>query len=167
GAAPILARRYAGHVERLRLSAPFVGHLILLDDLGRYFRTLSTLLDGGTPLARAMPLARQTLSHLSLQNEFEAVEGAVRTGEPLGAALVKKSRVPRELLSFIEIGEETGELGRMAGEAASIAETKVRTTVRNAMVLLAPVLTAVMGLLTAGVIAAVMSGVLSLNEAIY
>ncbi|MEQ8936431.1 MAG: type II secretion system F family protein [Amphiplicatus sp.] len=92
---------------------------------------------------------------------------SVRTGERLGAVLARARFIPKELVSFIEIGDETGALGPMAAQAARLAETRVKTAVKSAMVLLAPVLTALMGLLTAGVIAAVMSGVLSLNEAVY
>lgn len=164
---PFLMRRYAGAIERFVLATPLVGGLLLLDDMARFVRTLSTLLDGGMPIVRAMPLARETLNYAALRTSFESAERDVRTGERLAPALARRTRMPRELLGFIEIGEETGELAAMAAQAASVAETKVRSTVRNIMVLAAPALTAAMGLLTAGVIAAVMSGVLSLNDAIY
>jgi type II secretory pathway component PulF len=160
-------RRFARPIERALLATPVVGRLVSIDEMGRYLRTLATLLDGGMPIARAMPLARETLSSHALRASFEFAEQAVRTGERLAPALARHTRMPRELLSFVEIGEETGDLAAMAAQAASIAENRVRSTVRNVMVLAAPLLTALMGLLTAGVIAAVMSGVLSLNDAVY
>lgn len=161
-----LARRYARRFELARIKAPIAGKALLYAEFGVYLRTLATLLGGGAPLARAMPLARQTLSLSHLQTDLDIAERAVRTGERLAPALKRLTTCPRELLSFIEIGEETGDLARLAAEAATRAETQVRQAIRRFMMLLAPVLTALMGLLTAGVIAAVMTGVLSLNETI-
>jgi type II secretory pathway component PulF len=69
--------------------------------------------------------------------------------------------------SFLEVGEETGTLGSMAEQAARYSEARVNSALKRFMALLSPVLTAIMGLVTAGVIAAVMSGVLSLNDAVY
>lgn len=114
-----------------------------------------------------MRLAKGTLSLSILQGEVEEVDQAVRTGERLAPALKRLTSCPSELISFIEIGEETGELARLTAQAARHAETQTRQTVKRFMALLAPVLTALMGLLTAGVIASVMTGVLSLNETIY
>lgn len=162
-----LARRSPEALEQLRLRAPVAGRLLRLGEFGLFFRALSTLMLGGAPISRAMPLAQQSISLVALRNELTAVESALRVGERLAPALRRHSSCPCSLISFIEIGEESGELGRMAAAAAERAEADVRTAVRRAMMLLAPILTALMGVLTAGVIGAVMSGVLSLNDAIY
>lgn len=165
--ARFLARRYSLRFERARLDIPIAGKVLLYAEYGAFLRTLATLLDGGAPIARSMPLARQTLSLSILKRQLEDAENAVRVGERLAPALRRLSSCPKELISFIEIGEETGELARLAGQAAMRAETRVRQSIKRFMALLAPILTALMGLLTAGVIASVMTGVLSLNETIY
>jgi len=163
----LASRRYATSIERARLAAPIAGRILRYADYGAFLRTLATLLDGGAPIARAMPLARQGMSLKILQAEIEEAESAVRVGERLAPALKKRASCPADLISFLEIGEETGELARLTAQAASRAEAFVGSSIRRFMTLLAPVLTALMGLLTAGVIAAVMTGVLSLNETIY
>jgi type II secretory pathway component PulF len=163
----LVSRRYAASIERARLAAPIAGRILRYADYGAFLRTLATLLDGGAPIARAMPIARQGMSLKILQTEIEEAESAVRVGERLATALKKRTSCPADLVSFLEIGEETGELARLTAQAASRAEALVASSIRRCMTLLAPVLTALMGLLTAGVVAAVMTGVLSLNETIY
>lgn len=160
-------KRNAKAFERARLSLPFAGRFIRDAEYGAYLRTLSTLLAGGSDIAKAMPLAKGSISLSILRDEVEKVEQAVRTGERLAPTLKRLTTCPKELVSYIEIGEETGELARLTAQAAHHAETQTRQTVRRFMALLAPLLTALMGLLTAGVIASVMTGVLSLNETIY
>lgn len=163
----LASKRYAAAIERMRLAAPIAGRILRYADYGAFLRTLATLLDGGAPIARAMPLARQGMSFKILQAEIDEAESAVRVGERLAPALRKRTSCPADLVSFLEIGEETGELARLTAQAASRAEALVGSSIRRFMTLLAPALTALMGLLTAGVIAAVMTGVLSLNETIY
>ncbi len=162
-----LSRRHAALFEHALLRAPIVGKYLRYADYGAFLRTLATLLGGGAPIARAMPLARQGMSLKALQEEARSAEDDVRVGVQLTAAMKKRTTCCAELISFIEIGEETGNLAHLAAQAASRAEAYVSSAIRRFMALLAPALTALMGLLTAGVIAAVMTGVLSLNETIY
>lgn len=166
-AANIVSKRFPQSLERLQLTAPIVGGYTLNREFGAYFRMLSTLLAGGADLAKSMQLAKQTMSLSVLREQVELVENAVRTGERLAPSLSRLTSCPADLVSLTEIGEETGELARLTGQAASRAEDLVRRTLRRYMALLAPILTAFIGLLTAGVIASVMTGVLSLNDSIY
>jgi type II secretory pathway component PulF len=166
-AARFAARRYSRRWEELNLSLPVAGAVFRNAEYGAYFGTLAAFIGGGAPLARAMPLAREAMSFGLLRTEVEEAERSVRVGERLSRSLRAAVFCPRELISFVEIGEETGELAAMAAQAASRAESLVRSFVQRSMALLAPAMTALLGLLTAGVIAAVMTGVMSLNEAIY
>ncbi len=159
--------RYQAEFDNLLLAMPYFGRMRRDSELGRYCRALSTLLEGGTALSDAMPLAAETVHHASIRDQLSKTEQAVRTGDKLSAALARYASPSKEMTSFLEVGDEIGELGSMAAQAAKFAEQRTRTAIRQFMALLGPVLTAIMGLLTAGVIAAVMSGVLSLNDAIY
>jgi len=159
--------RYHTEFENFLLGFPYIGRMRRDSELGRYCRALSTLLAGGTALSDAMPLASETVRHASIRDELSKTENAVRTGDKLSTALARLAAPSKEMTSFLEVGDETGQLGPMAAQAAKFAEERTRTAIKQFMSLLGPVLTAIMGLLTAGVIAAVMSGVLSLNDAIY
>lgn len=162
----IISRRHAARVERARLATPVLGKFSRYADYGAFLRTLSTLLDGGAPIARAMPLARQGMALGVLREEAERAEADVRVGARLASAMKTRTTCPPDLVSIIEIGEETGELARLAAQGASRAEEYANSSIRRFLALLAPALTALMGLMTAGVIAAVMTGVLSLNETV-
>ena len=163
----IVRRRYVLQLEGAFLAAPYLGRLRRDHEIGRYCRSLAAMLKGGMPLAEAMPLAAQAVQLKAIRQELAQVETAVRTGEKLFAALAKHASPAKEVTSFLEVGEETGTLASMAEQAARFSEACVNTALKRFMALLSPLLTAIMGLVTAGVIAAVMSGVLSLNDAVY
>ncbi len=162
-----LRSHYQTAIENALLNIPYLGRMRRDSEIGRYCRAVSTLLAGGTALSDAMPLAAETVQNDSIRNDLSKTEHAVRTGDKLSAALARFAAPSTEMTSFLEVGDETGELAAMAAQAAKFTEERTRVATKRFMALLGPVLTAIMGLLTAGVIAAVMSGVLSLNDAIY
>lgn len=162
-----LAGRHPALVNRFMDTLPFVGALSCRAKTARYFRTLSALLLGGAPLSSALSLARATISDGSLRRSFDAAEAEVRAGEPIGTAMARHAEISSDVISYLRIGEETGQLGKMSGHAAIHLETDFRRAVKQLMTILSPALTAMMGLLTAGVIGAIMIGVLSLNDALY
>lgn len=161
------AARYNSQLEKAHLATPIIGRLRRDHEMGRYYRSLATMLNGGMALADAMPLATETVQLQAIRSDLARVENDVRGGDRLSAAITRNVRAQREATSFLEVGDETGTLAAMTTQAANFAEARVKAALKKFTALLSPVLTAIMGLVTAGVIAAVMSGVLSLNDAVY
>lgn len=165
--AQAFARRYQSRAEAFLLAAPVVGALARKLETARYCRSLGELLCGGMPLARAMPIARAAISNGRIRRSAGEIEKEVRNGAPLSRAAREAGGFHGEVVSFFELGEETGDLGVMTAKAADYLEQQITTGLKRFAALSGPVMTAIMGLLTAGVIAAVMAGVLSLNDTVY
>lgn len=161
------AARYQPQLETAMLTVPVVGRWRRDYEIGRYCRSLATMLSGGMALSDAMPLAADTVQLSAIRSQLINVEAAVRTGQSLSIALAHYAAPAKEVISFLEVGDETGTLAAMSREAAHFSEERINSNIKRFMALLSPALTAIMGLVTAGVIAAVMSGVLSLNDAVY
>ncbi|MEQ8936430.1 MAG: hypothetical protein RIE56_11640, partial [Amphiplicatus sp.] len=66
-----VAKRNPRLMERSALGLPFAGTLLQTREAGAFFRTLATLLTGGMPLARAMPLAFATVRFAEMRGELE------------------------------------------------------------------------------------------------
>jgi general secretion pathway protein F len=91
----------------------------------------------------------------------------MRDGAGPGDAFEKTGALPASMLDLVKLGERTGGLALLLNRAAQLYETEARRTVRRGADLLAPALIAVLGVVMAGLIGSVMSGVLSLNEVVY
>ena len=167
GAAKMAMRRYRRRVEAAVLQVPVIGSLAGKIETARYCRSLGELLCGGMPLARAMPIARAAISNGKISDLASVIENDVRNGTPLSKAVDKAGGLHKESISFFELGEETGNLGVMTSKAADYFEQHITVVLKRFAALSGPIMTAIMGLMTAGVIAAVMAGVLSLNETVY
>jgi general secretion pathway protein F len=153
--------------DQIALSIPIAGPLLQKIETARYARSLGELLSGGMPLARAMPIAQSAVTNSSITDGLEEIEIQVKNGAPLSIAAAASPCLASDILTFFELGEETGDLGRMITKGASYIEEEVTNFLKRFATLSGPIMTAMMGLMTAGVIAAVMTGVLSLNDTVY
>lgn len=163
----VLVKRNAAIIEIILLRFPIIGRFLLMRESGAYCRSLSALLAGGMPLARAMPLARGAVSLSTISDRLEQVEISVNAGAMLADSLQSYNAMDERSQIMIALGEEAGELAVMCNKAANQADQFAAVTLSRFANLLSPLMTLLMGLITAGVIAAVMSGVLSLNEVVY
>ncbi len=136
-------------------------------DASRYARVLALLLENGRTLARAEPTARGLVASPDRRARLERAATAMRDGASPAAALKAEAALPDDMVDFFDLGERTGELAKLLNRAAQLYDLRSRRAVKQAVVLLGPALIAVLGVITAGFIAAVMSGVLSLNEVVY
>ncbi len=68
------------------------------------------------------------------------------------------------MVEFAAVGEETGRVGAMMGEVAAILENDVETRLDRLSTLVAPAATLVLGMLVAGLMAGVVSGILAVND---
>ena len=67
-------------------------------------------------------------------------------------------------MHLVRVGEETGSLDSMLLKVADIYDREVQVAVKRMISLLVPMLTIGLGLVIAGIIASVLTALLSLNE---
>lgn len=133
-------------------------------DTARLLRTLSTLLANGVQIGSAMRIARATLANTRLRQALGDAAQRIKAGESASAALDAVGVFPAQAVQLARVGEETGRLEDLLMEAAVILENESETGLARLLALLVPALTIGMGLLIAGLISAVLVGLLSVND---
>jgi general secretion pathway protein F len=71
---------------------------------------------------------------------------------------------PRIAIEFVAVGEETGRISPMLQEAAEIFERDVETRLERLSSLLLPAVTILLGLIVAGIMSGVVSGIFAAND---
>jgi general secretion pathway protein F len=133
-------------------------------DTARLLRTLSTLLANGVQIGNAMRIARATLSNTCLRKGLDEAAQRIKAGESASSALNAAAVFPPQAVQLARVGEETGRLEELLGEAAAILEEESGAKLERLLTLLVPTLTIGMGLLIAGLIGSVLIGLLSVND---
>lgn len=130
----------------------------------QFGRNVGMLLAGGMPLNRALETAQSAVANVHLKQQLSSAIELVRQGKPLKAALEASEVLPRILIEFAGVGEETGRLAPMLDQAADILDREVQTRLDRLSALLLPAVTIVLGLLVAAIMSGVVSGIMAANE---
>ncbi len=152
--------------DQLWLKAPLVGELIIKTELARFTHTLGTMIAHGVPVVRSLDIVRAGMRNRALQAcVAEATQGLQR-GQGLSVPLSEGGIFPALAINLIRIGEESGRLEEMLMRLADVYEREVRMTVQRLLGLLEPVLIVGFGVVIAGIMLAVLSAVLGVNQSV-
>jgi general secretion pathway protein F len=151
-------------LDRLKCSLPVVGKLIKAREAGGFARALGTLLGARVPLMFAMHTARALVTNRHLNALYENAINRVPEGTPLHRAFDGTGLLPATSLRLMAVGEESGQLGAMLMQVATVIEADLQRHIERMVGLLTPILTLVVGGSIGGLIMHVMSAVLSINN---
>ena len=150
--------------DRLKSSLPVIGKLIRAREAGGFARALGTLLGAKVPLMSAMQTARALVINRHLNALYQHAIGRVPEGMALHRAFDGAGLLPASSLRLIAVGEESGQLGTMLIQVASVTEADLQRQIERMVGLLTPLLTLAVGGSIGALIMHVMSAVLSINN---
>ncbi|WP_445504911.1 type II secretion system F family protein [Microvirga sp. G4-2] len=162
----VIARTEIGRLSlhRLLLQMPLIGALIQAVETGRFARSFSALLKGGVSVPIAMPLAVKTISSLAIRLKLERAYDGILTGTSIGDAIAKVAILPRDAIGLIRMGERTGQLDLALERTAMLYEGRATRRLKALTTLMTPSLTIAFGLVAGGIIYAMLSAILSIND---
>ena len=149
--------------DRLVLRLPLVGFLLREALAARFTRTLGTLLGNGVALVPAMAIVQNVIGNRAATLAIATAADAARRGKGLAAGLAAAGLMPERTVQLLRLGEETGQLGRMALRAAAIHEERARLGVQQLVSLLVPAITIVMGGAIGFIVASLLLAMLGLD----
>jgi general secretion pathway protein F len=150
--------------DRILLRLPVFGSLLREVLAARFTRVLGTLLVNGVSLITALGVVRDALGNLAAVAAVEQATSSARGGGGLAQPLSEARIFPPRTIHLLRLGEENAQLGPMGLRAAEIHEERTRLATQRMVALLVPAITILMGLAVAGIVASLMTAMLSLND---
>jgi general secretion pathway protein F len=151
-------------LDRLKFSLPVVGKLIQIREAAGFSRALGTLLSARVPLMSAMQTARALVTNRHLNALYRQAIERVPEGTPLHQALGGIGLLPPTSQRLVAVGEESGQLGPMLIQVATVLEGDLQQQIERMVGLVTPILTLAIGGSIGGLIMQVMTAVLSIND---
>ncbi len=149
--------------DRTKLTLPIFGRLIRTIAIGRFARTLATLLKSGVPLLAAMDIVKNIVGNVRLAEVIEQSRQAIQEGESIAAPLKRSGEFPPLVHHMVAIGERSGSLEEMLGNVADAYEDQVETTVAALTSLMEPIMIVVMGAVVTFIVFSVLMPILQIN----
>ena len=151
-------------LDRLLLRLPLAGSLLRETLAARLTRTLGSLLQNGVPLITALGIVKDALGNLAAAAAVESAAVGAKGGAGLARPLAAAGVFPARTIHLLQLGEEAAQLSAMALKAADIHDEQARLKMQRLVALAVPAITIAMGLAVAGIVSALLTAMLSLND---
>jgi general secretion pathway protein F len=149
--------------DRFKLEVPIFGELVRMLSLGRFAKTLATLLSSGVPLLTALDIVKNIVNNSLLAKVIEDARDAIREGESIAAPLKRSGQFPPLVHHMIAIGERSGQLEEMLQNVAKSYEAQVEMRVAALTSLLEPIMIVLMGGSVAFIVFSILMPIMQLN----
>jgi type II secretory pathway component PulF len=153
--------------DKIKLRLPLIGSVFHSAALGRFARTLGTLVKSGVSLLPALKIVENTIGNRVLAAQIARVADETRGGDSLAAPLRKLGICPRTVVQMIDVGEESGKLDEMLLKVADIEERHMRARTKTLVSLLGPILILAIGALVGFMVIAILLPIFKMSRAIH
>jgi type II secretory pathway component PulF len=165
GVVPRFRRGFRRLLEAVALS-PLAGGVLRDVIYSGLARRLSIGLAAGSPLLAAYFVAVNAISVGKVRTELLSRQPALRDGKQLSDLLAEVAFTPPLLVRLIRVGETSGRLPSLLGEAAESLSMRAQDRIERTLAVMTPLLIVLIGALVALVVISVFQGLLAITDAV-
>lgn len=160
----LIAKTHVGAywVDKFKLNMPIFGPLVKKTAIGRFTRTLGTLMSSGVPVLQALNIVRDTAGNEVLARAVASVHDAVKEGENMAPPIEATKVFPPMVISMVQVGEETGELPEMLMKIADNYDDEVDNAVAGLTSVIEPLLIVFLALVVGTIVIALFLPLISI-----
>jgi type IV pilus assembly protein PilC len=126
--------------DMFKLKVPVMGPVVSKVAIGRFTRTLGTLVSSGVPILQALTIVKETAGNVIISGAISSVHESVKEGETITAPLEASGVFPPMVVSMVDVGEQTGALPEMLLRIADNYDEEVDNAVSAMTSLLEPIM---------------------------
>jgi type IV pilus assembly protein PilC len=153
-------------VDLAKTKIPIIGMIITKSSVGRFTRTLGTLISAGVPILDAINITKETAGNEVFARALMKVHDAIREGESMADPLRATKVCDAIVVNMIDVGEETGDLDKMLLKVADNYDNDVDVLVSSLISILEPVMVVVLGVIVGFIVIALFMPMITLINGI-
>jgi len=133
-------------LDRVYLKLPILGRLIQKINSARFARTLSSLVNSGVAIVKALQIVAGTLGNIHFKEALLTSAEQVQKGKSLSSILSNYGELyPPMVAQMVQVGEQTGSLSEILENLADFYEEEVDNTTKNLSSIIEPVIMVIIG----------------------
>src|SRR5579884_134245 len=140
------------YFDKMLLHLPVVGGLLRKIAVGRFTRTLGTLITSGVPILEGLSITAKTSGNAVLEDALMKVRKAVEEGRTIVDPLKECGVFPNMVTQMIGVGEATGAMDAMLQKIADFYEDEVDAATKDMLTLLEPIMIGFLGIMVGGIV---------------
>ena len=134
------------------LYLPVLGSLLRKIAVGRFTRTLGTLITSGVPILEGLTITAKTSGNAVLEEALMKVRKAIEEGRTIVDPLRECGVFPSMVTQMIGVGEATGAMDSMLQKIADFYEEEVDAATKDMLAMLEPLIIAMLGVSVGGIV---------------
>ena len=138
--------------DKMLLNLPVVGGLLRKIAVGRFTRTLGTLITSGVPILDGLTITAKTSGNAVLEEALLKVRKAIEEGRTIVDPLRECGVFPNMVTQMIGVGEATGAMDSMLQKIADFYEEEVDAATKDMLAMLEPVIIGILGISVGGIV---------------
>ena len=138
--------------DKAMLNIPIIGGLLRKIAVGRFTRTLGTLITSGVPILEGLTITARTSGNAVLEEALMKVRKAIEEGRTIVDPLRECGVFPNMVTQMIGVGEATGAMDSMLQKIADFYEEEVDAATKDMLAMLEPVIIGILGLSVGGIV---------------
>src|ERR1700751_2263713 len=138
--------------DKLMLNIPVIGGLLRKIAVGRFTRTLGTLITSGVPILEGLSITARTSGNAVLEEALMKVRKAIEEGRTIVDPLRECGVFPSMVTQMIGVGEATGAMDNMLQKIADFYEDDVDTATKDMLAMLEPIIIGILGVAVGGIV---------------
>lgn len=152
--------------DRMLLKIPVIGMIMKKSAVARFARTLSIVSSAGVPMVEGLVTVANATGNTIYQDAVMRVSEQVATGQRMARAMDETNVFPAIVTQMIGIGEESGEIDKMASKVAEFYEMEVDTLVDGLSQLIEPMIMMVLGVVVGTLVIAMYLPIFNLGNVV-
>jgi type IV pilus assembly protein PilC len=140
------------YFDKMLLNLPVVGGLLRKIAVGRFTRTLGTLITSGVPILEGLSITARTSGNAVLEEALMKVRKAIEEGRTIVDPLRECGVFPNMVTQMIGVGEATGAMDSMLQKIADFYEDEVDAATKDMLAMLEPVIIGILGVSIGGIV---------------
>jgi len=140
------------YFDKTLLYLPVVGPLLRKIAVGRFTRTLGTLITSGVPILEGLAITARTSGNAVLEEALMKVRKAIEEGRTIVDPLRECGVFPNMVTQMIGVGEATGAMDSMLQKIADFYEEEVDAATKDMLAMLEPVIIGMLGVTIGGIV---------------
>jgi type IV pilus assembly protein PilC len=151
--------------DRLMLSIPFFGPLMLNRMCAQISQALALLLEGGITVVHALSIITSLVDNMVLREVLIQVKQDVEAGMQVSEALTRNAKgyLGTDAIALVRVGETSATLGPMFAAAARRYQQSVAYTLQDLLNIMQPLVVIFLGLLITGLILAIYLPIMTIS----
>ncbi len=134
------------------LYLPVLGALLRKIAVGRFTRTLGTLITSGVPILEGLSITAKTSGNAVLEEALMKVRKAIEEGRTIVDPLRECGVFPNMVVQMIGVGEATGAMDSMLQKIADFYEEEVDAATKDMLAMLEPIIIGLLGVMIGGIV---------------